>query len=66
MENEKIYKPRLKVFKERAERIPKLEYDKIVGEIIAKFGSQFEKLEPAEPLHDKDGFGDIDFIIFKF
>ena len=62
MDSEKIYKPKLKVFKERAERIPKSEYDSMVGELLVKFGNQFKRIEPTEPMQDKDSFGDIDVI----
>jgi len=60
IENESA--PRPKLFKDRAMRIGKEEYARLVGELMNKVGEAFESISPVEQLMDKESFGDIDLV----
>ena len=57
-----IYKAKPKFFGERAERINREEYERIVQEIIALAGDGFDELRPTTQLSDKESFGDVDMV----
>lgn len=56
------YAARLKRFGNRAERIPRDEYDATVTELVEKAKIAFTRLQSAGQLIDKESFGDIDLV----
>lgn len=63
METEKeFYKPKTKVFGERAMRIDRNEYNALATELVELLKNDFIDLRPVELLDDKNDSGDIDMV----
>lgn len=56
------FKPRLKVYGEKAARIERAEYDYTISELLGKFQPGFLEVKPTGQLDGKDSFGDIDIV----